>query len=456
MDPLHLGSNEFVLTKEIVRYNDLNKKYRKLATSAKNNFINRYQTIFINQDTFEKDLNRIHIDYIRDACDFSVGDFIENSIYHIDTFYLIEAYKKSEFFVSVPTPFVEYQIIQNRFLEKIQGISGPLVGGGFGIEGAAEGIATATAANVTIEAVTGAIASLANSAKNKERIAALKEFIFSDKTKESLARLVFESTFNLHHCVAQEIETSTNSNIYHTYTRKDIQKSQGIINNINKGKIPKELTEHCIFSALELNPYSEQAYSTALRLKAFPETDIIELANFFGIKITPEQRKLISPTQPEFVPLRQAPERIREDFTAIVKSYKMDDYFTIGDIPEKKLESALKNYFHSNFETDANESTIIKSPPGEIIALVDFTVLGSAENGLAIGVNGIYWKDGKSAQALSWHDIARRGLSIESTFLGLRIGDVQIYTSGCSASKPLLVKVLDSLLQHYRTTLSPT
>ncbi|MBI9075683.1 MAG: hypothetical protein JEZ02_09755 [Desulfatibacillum sp.] len=74
----------------------------------------------------------------------------------------------------------------------------------------------------------------------------------------------------------------------------------------------------------------------------------------------------------------------------IFDKYSNSCLFTYGNIPEKKINNALKNYVTNEHDT--------------ILALVDFTFFGSAKKGLAIGTNGMYWKDDSSEneQFIDW------------------------------------------------------
>lgn len=99
--------------------------------------------------------------------------------------------------------------------------------------------------------------------------------------------------------------------------------------------------------------------------------------------------------------------------------------YYVGDlIPSKKRSAALANY----------------PLPGkqEILALIDGTFFGAATQGLAIGENGISWKNGNSQPIqMSWRELAKCEISsantivivgketFENSYSGIKIADVE-------------------------------
>lgn len=64
---------------------------------------------------------------------------------------------------------------------------------------------------------------------------------------------------------------------------------------------------------------------------------------------------------------------------AELRKFHSSDYFILNEIPAKKLDAA-----YSNYNLDSNE---------KVLALIDATVFGSAKNGMAICLSGLYWNN---------------------------------------------------------------
>lgn len=115
--------------------------------------------------------------------------------------------------------------------------------------------------------------------------------------------------------------------------------------------------------------------------------------------------------------------------------------YYVGDlIPEKKRTAAMENY----------------PLPGdqELLALIDGTVFGSATKGLAIGKDGVAWKNGgETAAKLAWRDLARREIS--SADHKVAIGTSKFDNSG-SGIKLEKVEALLLLLKDYAAGVAAT
>ena len=85
---------------------------------------------------------------------------------------------------------------------------------------------------------------------------------------------------------------------------------------------------------------------------------------------------------------------MKEKIIQLTKYHKIHSLYVGNKIPTLKLENAIQNFPVPNNE--------------EIFALYDSTVFGSCKLGLAIGENGIYWKNDSYVKSnknrLSWDE----------------------------------------------------
>jgi len=70
---------------------------------------------------------------------------------------------------------------------------------------------------------------------------------------------------------------------------------------------------------------------------------------------------------------------IQEQLLSIINTYNSDGYYAYGNIPSKKLQTAVQYY-----PVDPDDTSL---------ALIDSTVFGLAKNGMVIGQKGRYWKN---------------------------------------------------------------
>lgn len=121
----------------------------------------------------------------------------------------------------------------------------------------------------------------------------------------------------------------------------------------------------------------------------------------------------------------------------IEKFSSLDDFYVGNDIPEKKLYNAIKSYPIDH--TDV------------VLALADATVFGSAKNGVAIGIKGVYWRNDFMKESekrfISWSEIDES--EIKPTLFGSVIigSGCKIDLSGSKLKSKQLVEILISTLK---------
>ena len=117
----------------------------------------------------------------------------------------------------------------------------------------------------------------------------------------------------------------------------------------------------------------------------------------------------------------------------ICAGFSSSDYYVADMIPTAKRANAMALY----------------PPPGggEIIALVDATLFGSAKNGLAVGANGISWHNDSLHEtpisSLKWSQFASALLVAKGS--ELVIGEGNLDLSGSTMKSGQLIEVLSAL-----------
>jgi DNA uptake protein ComE-like DNA-binding protein len=119
----------------------------------------------------------------------------------------------------------------------------------------------------------------------------------------------------------------------------------------------------------------------------------------------------------------------------VCSSLTSSGYYVGNLIPNKKRRAALENY----------------APPGngDILALIDGTLFGTATQGLAVGKNGVSWKNGYSQPVqMSWRELAK--CEISAADLKVSVGSEKFDNSFSGIKLPAVESLLIRLRDYAR------
>lgn len=125
----------------------------------------------------------------------------------------------------------------------------------------------------------------------------------------------------------------------------------------------------------------------------------------------------------------------------IIEMYSSDGYYKFGNIPHKKLDTAMQ-HFPIN-------------PQDTVLALIDGTVFGSAKVGMAIGLKGVYFKNDWTTPTdrnfLSWEELSsspskvgKGSIHCISLYRGCELN-----MSGCQMKKDTLANLLNQIVELF-------
>lgn len=133
---------------------------------------------------------------------------------------------------------------------------------------------------------------------------------------------------------------------------------------------------------------------------------------------------------------------IQERLLGIVNTYNSDGYYKYGNIPPKKLQSAMQYY---------------PVDPSDVpLALIDTTVLGSAKTGMVIGLKGVYlkndWTTKTDRNFIPWDVLSSGHSNVGSGAMNcvLVYPGCELNMSGSSMKKDLLINLLNQLISLYK------
>jgi cytochrome c5 len=170
---------------------------------------------------------------------------------------------------------------------------GGISGGGLGLEGAAAGMAIATAANVAI-GVVGGVLNLGASALNAMGDGLQKWTLYkAPETKNHLAESVYRLVIQVHFALV-DVADQYHKDIFEKVSEEDKVKAKSLFVNISKGRITGEEAEGLLIESIALNPFEPASYLLWLNLYGDADGHLSNVAEHFGIRdISDRKRQML-------------------------------------------------------------------------------------------------------------------------------------------------------------------
>jgi hypothetical protein len=262
---LGVGVSEYAIGAATIRfeqaeknYHTIRRRYHDRASDRASSFLSRFTATFSNVPAIPQTLQQIVAEELERASDQAVRDLIEAGIPYIDDdeFLSIHCNSNLTWSQEIGPIVTEYNKIIIEHGEEAAQVTAPAIfGGGFGLEGAARGIVVASAAN----AVLGMLNSASLGLKEREAQRTIASLVNSEKSRELIAKGVFNLTFAMHRTVC-EIITRLGSMSLKVISLDDEKRARGLVLNCERGRFAKESEEIHLTEALQLNPFNEHAY----------------------------------------------------------------------------------------------------------------------------------------------------------------------------------------------------
>lgn len=298
---LTLGKGTIQTTLEREAYNALRLKYQILAEKAHQDFSDRFSVHFSNMDQLHLNCTKVVQQYLNGPVDQAIRDLISIGIMDVDD----EQFRSKHLalYSSWGTDFAEVddkylsiilkaeELARYKASRRNSGGVG-MVGGGFGLEGAAAGMAVATAANVAI-GVVGGVFNLGADALSAMGDGVQKWSLFKDpKTKIHLAESVYRLVFQLHIAIVDAAALHQKS-VYDKVSEEDKVKAKSLFVNISRGRIAGETAKSYLIQSIALNPFEPASYLLWLDFYGDEDGQLSHLAEHFGIWEVQDRKKLM-------------------------------------------------------------------------------------------------------------------------------------------------------------------
>lgn len=299
MTSFQLAGHTLAVTPERAAYNHIRLAFQARAQAAADEFAQRYPQHFHNLDELHDTCWQVVSGYFQQAVDHAIQLLIERGIVDIDDQRFVEAYLPP--YLSWDTDFA---VVDDQYLEIVlekeqrdayrtarRQNRGRIIGGGFGLEGAVKGMATAGAANLAIGAAHGAFNLVAKGFSaigdaNKKRA------IFdSPQTHQQLWSAVFRQVFNIHDALIDAIEARQPQTVHGRVGEADAKRARSLLENLRKGRLAEHEAAGLLVQSLSLNPYDPDSYDFWLQQQGDVQRELETVARYFGIGIVTERKQ---------------------------------------------------------------------------------------------------------------------------------------------------------------------
>lgn len=347
-----LWGHTFSVDPDMIPYNSIRKQFRGLAHEAEADFESRVVNRCKSLDDLIKYGSDIFGECMQPLWNACVQALISVGIVHIDVSEFIARYQDyydywNEAFDVVADQYAAIVCNQaqlNAYRKQRRENRSRLEGGGFGLAGAAKGIAVAETVNLAFGAahmVFNGLGKLGSSiaASNKKN-----QIFHNPQTHSNLAYAVYRSAFFTHTaliaCMNEELGTS-----YFTGASSALQAtSDGILHNIQQYMANKDAAWQLLLKGLSMNPYHIGFYQYIIDYYADPKGELEQFADYWGINISHLKELAIDECCKKF------DVSTVETARASLKQMQiyMDKYHFYGDFPTKtRAKKVLKAYHDS-------------------------------------------------------------------------------------------------------------
>jgi hypothetical protein len=293
--------SKIIVTGNRERYNSIRSVYSNLASKLSDEFVQIYKEHNHNLDDVSKNAYGQGSDCISVAMNFTMKSLVELGIYDLDLeMFIYNHYLPyhvwDDHFNTINDRFMEIVLNEEQldaYRRDRRESRGRLIGGGFGIQGAAKGIVTAGAVNLAAGAVHGifnGIGKIISSVSAQSK----KDKIFRDPaTLQTLSQGVCRAVFNIHHALIDVIYDQTNSNNYEYVSKEDSEKAKRIFNNIRIHEIESSKEINLLNDIIQLNPYNKEYYEYIIAKYGDEQGDIEKISSYFGVDIISYKKELL-------------------------------------------------------------------------------------------------------------------------------------------------------------------
>lgn len=302
MATLTLGSGNIQTTSKRDAYTTLRLKYQDLAEKAQQDFLDQFSVHFNNMDQLHVSCTKVAQQYLDGAIDQAIRDLVSIGIMDID-----DEFFRNKYLAPYRTWEHDFSEVNDKYLAIIlkaeelakykaarrENQGGGISGGGFGLEGAAAGMAIATAANVAI-GVVGGVLNLGASALSAMGDGLQKWTLYkAPETKNHLAESIYRLVIQVHFALV-DVADQYHKDTFEKVSEEDKVKAKSLFVNISKGRITGDEAKGLLIESIALNPFEPASYLLWFNLYGDADGHLSNVAEHFGIReISDHKRQML-------------------------------------------------------------------------------------------------------------------------------------------------------------------
>lgn len=263
---LSLSAQKHDVSDSDMNYAMLRANFTKLAVGAKRQFSETYLPSIASLDELVLGWSAYCKTIVDQSVESALDFLAEHGIYDISKpafLSFLRKYDHSEVAVLQLAKYVEALELERSEREagRLDGQSPGFIGGGFGLEGAAKGIAIASAANLAVSAVKGLGNAVASANSAREANLRKNSMLFSDHTRDSLSTTIYELVFSTHYATIDVIASAPSISGDFSRPSQDVtERAEALLESCKKARVPEESQQKLLAAALFRSPYTEGIY----------------------------------------------------------------------------------------------------------------------------------------------------------------------------------------------------
>jgi adenosyl cobinamide kinase/adenosyl cobinamide phosphate guanylyltransferase len=486
------------ISESLLNYSSYQSKFKQIALEKKQYFNKEFYSKFNNMDELAEQGFYFGLEIIKTVIDIAVSELVNKGMYDVNDDYFIEEYVSRYFewengFNQILDKYSEICLTQEEAQQYREhrknnrskwGVI--TTSGDYGK--AVDAQMTAGMWNIA-EGIGHSIFNAIGNAASKANAKAEKKELFSDiSTLQTLSDSLYQTCYNIHFALIDALNENLDVDILN---REQLLKSQSkyfrLLENLIKGRVPKENMNSVICDLISIYPYENNLYQYLLD-NGFDINEVASLASefsmdipaiFFGISFDEiqlnyegydfEYRSMIVEKLASFKSvnpkldsqiskikeilltfngnklntledLKLAMNTENSKMQKIINLFKVhhkNDSLYIENIPKKKEENAREYYGIPKHE--------------KIFILIDDTVMGSAKKGIAFCRKGIYLHNVNDKHFIKYSDF-QEIVVIHCTTYGVMLTfsfnmKIELDLSGSQFKKKNLLNIMHDMVQ---------
>jgi uncharacterized membrane protein YhaH (DUF805 family) len=268
MENIRLGSCKIDLNGSRINFIQLRNSYNRLSFEILNKFNLIYPT-FGTADQLFRDFPDILNSKISNVVEAVSNDLAANRIFDVS-----EKSIRAELEARVDDIAKDFLSVREKYFAILGNAAvldaqrkasmenrGGIIGGGFGIEGAAKGIALATAANAAIGLTHGLANAAAKAISDRSDNKKKQQLLNDPATKASMGKLLEGVVLLGCDLVAETVNKRSSAPIFEMVSEESKQKSAAIVENVKAGRVPADSMEQVLTDSLNYNLFNIDSWT---------------------------------------------------------------------------------------------------------------------------------------------------------------------------------------------------